>query len=223
MHQRKSKKIFIYFFILIALGSITNLNLQKFNFNKISYIKVTGLNEIENLYLLKKIQSLNLENVFFVNKKKINEIISKNSLVENYKVSKVYPSTLVVAVNQTNLLAKINKDGNILIIGSNGKFIENSYDKKHLPFIFGSPQAQDFLKFKKILDDSKIPYNQIKNFYFFPSKRWDIELKNNTILKLPKDHVKESLDNAFNFLNDKNFKELKIDDVRVMNQIIIND
>ena len=28
-------------------------------------------------------------------------------------------------------------------------------------------------------------YNDIQNFYFFPSKRWDIELKNNIIIKLP--------------------------------------
>ena len=63
----------------------------------------------------------------------------------------------------------------------------------------------------------------IENFYFYPSKRWDIELKNNIVLKLPKDDIKISLDYSFNFLKNNNFKNNKVIDARVKNQIILND
>ncbi len=222
MHQRKSKKILIYFFVLILLGSINSLNLPDFDLNKKNFIKVSGLNETEKLSFIEEIQNLNLGSIFFINKNKFNEIIFKNSLVESYKISKIYPFTLVVTVNKTNFLAKINKEGKILIIGSNGKFIEDNYNNKDLPFIFGKPKIQEFLEFKKILDGSKISLNEIKNIYFFQSKRWDIELKNNIVLKLPRENIKDSLNNAFKILNDKNFKDLKIIDFRVSNQIIIN-
>ena len=33
---------------------------------------------------------------------------------------------------------------------------------------------------------------KLKNLYFFPSKRWDIKLKNNILLKLPKNLTKEN-------------------------------
>ena len=57
----------------------------------------------------------------------------------------------------------------------------------------------------------------------FPSKRWDLELKNNIIIKLSQKHTKKSLDDAILFLNETNLKELKIIDARIKNQIIIND
>ncbi len=223
MHQRKSKKILIYFFVLILLGSINSLNLPDFDLNKKNFIKVSGLNETEKLSFIEEIQNLNLGSIFFINKNKFNEIIFKNSLVESYKISKIYPFTLVVTVNKTNFLAKINKEGKILIIGSNGKFIEDNYNNKDLPFIFGKPKIQEFLDFKKIIDDSKFSYEEVKNFYFFPSKRWDLELKNNIVLKLPKKNSKNSLDYLFEFIADKNLKNNLIIDARIRNQIIYND
>ena len=61
------------------------------------------------------------------------------------------------------------------------------------------------------------------NLYFFPSKRWDIELKNKIIIKLPIENVSNSLDDIFRFLNNDNIKNIKTIDARVKNQIILND
>ena len=36
MHQRKSKKIIIYFFLLFALGSINNIGLNKLKFYELN-------------------------------------------------------------------------------------------------------------------------------------------------------------------------------------------
>ena len=43
--------------------------------------------------------------------------------------------------------------------------------------------------------------------FFFPSKRWDIEIKNGIIIKLPKSNVKKSLNQSFEVLNDEKFKQ----------------
>ena len=92
-----------------------------------------------------------------------------------------------------------------------------------LPFIFGKPDSNEFLQFKKKIDQSNFPYDEIKNLYFFPSKRWDIELKNKIIIKLPIENVSNSLDDIFRFLNNDNIKNIKTIDARVKNQIILND
>ena len=73
------------------------------------------------------------------------------------------------------------------------------------------------------IDDSKISYDQIKNIYYFQSGRWDLELENNVLLKLPKDNIKTSLDNSFEFIYYNNFLNNKTIDSRVENQIIVND
>ena len=45
MHQRKSKKILIYFFLFLSVGSINNIYLNNFKFDKIKNIKISGLDE----------------------------------------------------------------------------------------------------------------------------------------------------------------------------------
>ena len=65
MHQRKSKKILIYFFLLILLGSVNNINFNKFKFEDIQKINISGLSDEEEKNLLFDIHNLKLENIFF--------------------------------------------------------------------------------------------------------------------------------------------------------------
>ena len=66
MQKGKSKRILNYFFLLILLASINNTNVNNFTgFDKIKSIKINGLSDHENLNLLKNIENLNLENIFF--------------------------------------------------------------------------------------------------------------------------------------------------------------
>ena len=224
MHQRKSKKIIIYIFLLLILGSINNLNLiNSFKFDKIKNIKVSGLKETDNEIILKSLENLDLRNIFLINNYEISKIVSSFSLVEKFEIFKKYPSSLSIEIKKTDFLARINIDDTILIIGSNGKLLENRSSEKNLPFIFGKPNITEFLKFKSKLDISQIDYNKIKNFYFFPSKRWDIQLKNNIVLKLPREKLSDSLDDAFEFINNESFNNTKVLDLRIKNRLILND
>jgi len=218
MQQRKSKKILIYFFLLLVVGSINNISFNGLKFQNINNINITGLDIKNKLILLKKIESLNLNNIFLINKIDLKDEIESNTLVENYSIFKRYPSALDINIEKTKFLAKINKNGQIFYIGSNGKFIKNSSLNNKLPFIFGNPEVFEFFKIKEIIDKSKISYTEIKNFYFFHSKRWDLELIDNTIIKLPNDNINLALNLAIEFLNDH-----KLIDARIQNQIILND
>ena len=223
MQQRKSKKILIYFFLLILVGSINNTNLSGLKLHNISEINITGLDIKDKSVLLKKIKNSHLNNIFSINKNDLINEIELNSLVEKYLIFKRYPSTLDIKIDKTKFLAKINKNGQIFYLGSNGKFTKNDFSNNQLPFIFGNPEVVEFFKIKEIIDKSKISYNEIKNLYFFPSKRWDLELKNNTIIKLPNDNTNLALNLAIEFLYDNEFINNKIIDARIENQIILDD
>ena len=223
MHQKKSKKIFIYFFLLLIFGSINNINFKKKELKKIKKINIIGLNDNDKKIILQNLQSIKFNNIFLIDYKDLNEILNSNEFIESHEIFKKYPSTLDIKIKKTKLLAKINRDGKLLFIGSNGKFLKNEKSNFQLPFIFGNPEVKDFLKLKSIIDESNILYEDVKNFYFFPSKRWDLELTNNIIIKLSKKNTKENLNNVFDFINNENFKNIKIIDARVENQIIIND
>ena len=218
MQQRKSKKILIYFFLLLAVGSINNINFNGLKFQNINNINITGLNIKNKLILLKDIENFNLNNIFLINKIDLEDEIESNTLIESYSIFKRYPSSLDINIEKTKFLAKINKNGQIFYIGSNGKFIKNNSLNNEPPFIFGNPEVFEFFKIKEIIDKSKISYTEIKNLYFFPSKRWDLELRDNTIIKLPNDNINIALNLAIEFLDDNKFI-----DARIENQIILND
>ena len=223
MHQRKSKIIFIYFFLLIIVSSISNKFVDNFKSLKIKNINVSGLESKDNQIILDKIKYLKLENIFSINKNEILKILNSNSLIESYEIFKIYPSTINIIIKKTEFLAKINDNGKIFLIGSNGKLIPTVKPYKDLPFIFGNPKIDEFLKFKQIIDNSKFSYNQIENLYFYQSKRWDLKLKENILLKLPNDFSNKILDTLYEFLEEYNVKNFTIIDSRIKNQIILNE
>ena len=223
MHQRKGKKILIYFFLLFIVGSINNISLNNLKLKKINYININGLGKNDNAILLQEIKNLNLDNIFSINKNEIINQINLNSLVENYNIFKRYPSSIDVNIKKTKFLARINNNGKIFLVGSNGKLTENNFSNNQLPFIFGNPNIYRFLDFKKTIDQSKISYEEIKNLYFFSSQRWDLELKNNIIIKLSENYTKESLKLAMEFLYSDEFRDVTIIDARIKDQIILND
>jgi len=223
MHQRKSKKILIYFFLLFLVGSINNININNLKFLSVKDINVTGLENEDNSIISKKIKNLKLDNIYLINKKELNTLIETNNLVEKYFIFKKYPSSLNINIDKTSFLARISKNGKIYDLGSNGKLIENNYSNNQLPFVFGNPEIIEFFNIKKIIDESQISFEEIESLYFYLSKRWDLELRNNIVIKLPNDNIKESLKLALEFLHTNEFKDIKIIDARIKNQIILND
>tara|TARA_Y100000591_G_scaffold309068_1_gene310042 strand:+ start:617 stop:1288 length:672 start_codon:yes stop_codon:yes gene_type:complete len=223
MQKRKSKIILIYFFLLTILGSINNIGLSNIKFNNVENINISGLNNSDNEIVLKDLKNLNLESIFSLDDRAISKIMDSNTLIEKYIIFKKYPSTLDIEVKKTNFLANINKNGSTFIIGSNAKLIKKNQLRNDLPFIFGNPEINEFINLKKIIDTSNISYNEIKNFYFFKSKRWDLELADNTVIKLSENNIEASLNNAYKFLNNNNFENIKVIDTRIKNQVILND
>ena len=225
MPQRKGKKILIYFFLLLLVGSINNDKINNFKFEKIENINVLGLGHNDNQVLLYNIIDLDLGNIFFLDKKRIDKIIDSNTLIHDFEIFKRYPYSLDINVKRTKFLARIKDENKIFLIGSNGKLtpIEYKDKSKYLPFIFGKPEIDQFLKFKKKIDESKFKYKDINNLFFFSSDRWDIQLENDLLIKLPSKNIKKTLDLVSDFLLENDNNSIKIIDTRIQNQIILDD
>ena len=223
MHQRKSKKILIYFFLLILVGSINNNSINDLKLKKVKNINIFGLEENDQKNLLYNLNSLDLKNIFFINKKKFQNTIEKNSLVKEYNVIKKYPSSIDINIKKTSFIARINENGKFFLIGDNGKLSNNNNSKIQLPYIFGNPEIKNVLEFKKIIDHSNLDYSRIKSLYYFKSNRWDLKFYNNIVIKLPEKIEKETLDKISIFLKNIKLENKKIVDARIKNQIIILD
>ena len=222
MLQQINKKIIFYISLVIILGTFNNKNLKNFDLPKINMVNIEGIEFNDNEYL-KIMNLIKLNNLLSIQKSQIKEILNSNNLIEEYEVFKKYPSSLEIKIEKTNFLASTNINGKNYLVGSNGKFINTKDYSQNLPFIFGNFETEKFLEFKKIILQTDFKYNNIKNFYHFPSGRWDIEMISGVLIKLPISGIRESLNLSIDLLDDIEFSNIKILDIRQKNQIVIND
>ena len=222
MLQQINKKIIFYISLVIILATFNNKNLKNFDLPKINMVNIEGIEFNDNEYL-KIMNLIKLNNLLSIQKSQIKEILNSNNLIEEYEVFKKYPSSLEIKIEKTNFLASTNISGKNYLVGSNGKFINTKNYSQNLPFIFGNFETEKFLEFKNIILQTDFKYNNIKNFYYFPSGRWDIEMISGVLIKLPITGIKESLNLSIDLLEDKEFSNIKILDIRQKNQIVIND
>ena len=222
MHQQISKKLLLYFFLLIIFGTINYKNLILFEFFKIKEINIVDIDFKDNQNFLSNLNLFKKQNILFLSEIDIKKKISENELIENFSIFKKYPSTLLINIKKTNFLAYLKKDNELFLIGSNGRLIKTKDKIKDLPHIFGNFENKDFFKLKNIIDKSDLDFEKIDNLYFFPSGRWDIETNFGIMIKLPSENLKESLELSLEIIKDKKFDNIKIIDLRQNNQVIVD-
>ena len=193
MHTKKNKKILIYLFLFCIIGTLNNKNLSNFHFPKINQINISGLDNQENSEILKSLEVFKSDNLFFLDPKKIEKMINNISYIDEFYISKKYPTTLNVKIQKAKYMAYTIKDNKTFILGSNKKLIVASDMKKKLPYIYGDLEIEKFFDLKKDIERSNFEFDEVKNLFFFTSGRWDIETFSGVVIKLPRSMVDETL------------------------------
>ena len=223
----KNFKFFLYIFIFIFLSSINNLwwIKTKDSIFKISEIEVTGLKEELNYNIKKKLNFIFGENIFFINSHKIKKELNNINYIENYKIKKYFPSKLKINIKKTKILAQAFNNNKKYYIGSNTKKIDNleEIDNKNYPTIFGEFSVKEFIKLRNIIYDAQFDLKNITNYYYFKSKRWDIKLKNGTLIKLPRENIHDAIVLVKNIISKNINNQKKIIDLRMEEQIIFSN
>ena len=228
MHQYidKKKNILFLFLLLFFLSSINSQLFvkKKESFYSLQSIEVTGLEKKLNKEIEQNLNFLKNTNIFFIDRKILKDQISKYDFIEKYNVFKLYPSKIILELQKAEFLARTIKNNEIFLIGSNSKFINtekfNNYED--LPMVFGKFTAEKFISFNKIINQSDLNYNNIKEIFFYPSGRIDIKNKDNLLIKLPIQNLEKTLGIANKIINNKNLNN-NIIDLRISNQLILSN
>ena len=114
-----------------------------------------------------------------------------------------------------------NKAKYILDSSSNLILFKQDIGLNNLPGIFGEEAENNFVYFLNLLKKNNFPIKQIKNFYYFQIGRWDLQLANNKIVKLPHNNIKDAVIKSIELLDHKNFKSYNIIDLRIDGKIIV--
>ena len=226
----KDRKVKLFFylilFFLLSTQITKNQNIKKHSTTKVNFIEVIGMSYENNLKVSESLNSLLFQNIFFINKNDIHNILKDNNLIESFYIKKLYPNEIKINIKQADFLAITNQKGKKFYIGSNGKLIPvekiKNYNKK-LPFVFSKSNYNEFIKLKKIIDKSKFQFEEIESFYYFPSNRWDFKTNKGTLIKLPKKNILESLKLIDLIKNNAQFKNNNIIDLRISKRIIFSN
>ena len=228
MHLLKNNKI-IYFYLVsfLFLTTIFNKNLDNI-YKNVFLIKDIKINletsEIKDEIYLKTKYLINT-NILNINKKKLHKELKKLNFLENIKIKKNYPSTIIIDTKKTKLIAVTYKNQQKYYLGSNGKFIlsKNLKNNQNLPVIFGNFNVSDYFELNEILKEEDINANNIIKYYYHKNKRWDLYLSDNIIIKLPNKNVKRAISLYKIFKNSNTIKNNTIIDLRISNRLVLKN
>ena len=170
-HYIDKKKIFLFLFLTIFFLSSINSQIfveKKKSFYNLKSIEVIGLDNTINLEIEKNLSFLKNTNIFFIDREILKDQISKYNYIENYNIIKLYPSKIILELQQTDFLARTIENNEIFLIGSNSKLINTKKFSNHedLPMVFGKFTTEKFVLFKKIINKSDLEYDKIKEIFF---------------------------------------------------------
>lgn len=226
LQSTNKKRYLIYVFLFLILSTFNNLNFTKFDFFKVKKIEVISSNNVKETEIIndlkKRLSVFKNQNIFFIKRDLAQTAIFKNKWIAEFSIQRIYPSQLTVIFEKVVPIANIIVENNLYFVGSNFKLIKTKNLNKNLPNIFGKPKMLNLSIFINQIDKSNFNYNDISEFYYLKSGRWDIKTNKNVLIKLPKENVLESLDLAYELINNENFLIKKKINLTVKNQLIIN-
>ena len=215
------RRILIAALLLTLLTTISSqiiINFSKFNLEEINIENNTLVEESDLKSLLNPFYNKNL---ISINNNEIGKVLLKNSFIESFIIKKKYPNTLNVVIFEKKPIAILLNKKKKFFISEKIELIEYRKISKfeNLPYLLGN--KDDFKNFYYDLKKIKFPLDKIKKYTFYESKRWDLETKNNVIVKLPSKNYLKSLKNYLELSNKNNFQKYKIFDYRIDNQLIL--
>ena len=215
------KRLVIALFLIILFTTINSQ--QRFITSQFDLKTI----EIENNLLLKDNDIKNLlisfynKNLVFLNNNEVKKALMQNSLIESFIIKKKYPNTLKVKIFEKKPIAILFDKKNKFYLSEKIDLIEfkNLPNYQNLPYVLGN--KDDFKVFYKNLIKINFPLNVVKKYTLYETNRWDIETKNNQIIKLPSKNYLKSLKNFLNLKSKNDFEKYKLFDYRINKQLIL--
>ena len=204
--------------LLTTINSQQKIAISKFNLKEII---------IENNLLLKDKDIINLlfpiynKNLLFLKNTEVKRALMQNSFIESFDIKKKYPSTLKIRVFEKRPIAILLNKKNKFYLSEKIDLIEfkSLPDYQNLPYVFGN--KDDFKIFYKDLKKINFPTDLIEKYTLYETRRWDLEIKNKKVIKLPSKNYITSLENFLDLKGKNSFEKYKLFDYRISNQLIL--
>ena len=215
-------KRFLIAIFLLLLFSTYNIE-KKFELKdfKIKLITIENNEIIQEGVIKKNLSFLYNQNLFLMKTNEVKNKMNEIDFIDSFKIKKIYPNEIRIKVFEKTPIVILQNKKEKKYYTSKDDVIDfiNLKQFQNLPTVFGDKES--FRVFYENLKSTKFPLNEIKAFYLFESKRWDLITYENQTLKLPIKNYNKSLKNFHEIKDQDNFKKYKIFDYRINNQLIL--
>ena len=224
--DNKKIRILFYFFFIFFLSTI---NFFKIETNKtqsiflVNNIEILGTKKINKNELLQNLKLFYDQNILLIRKNDIQKIIEKYELIKEFNIKKVYPDKLKIEIYESEIVGFVIKNKKKYFLTDHKKLLltdDFNLITGTLPFIYGQNTEKYFSTFYNMLNKKNFNHKLIKNYYFFESQRWDIELKNGLIVKFPIYELEKAIEISQELIKNKNFNTLSVIDLRIKGKVI---
>ena len=215
------KRLIIALVLLLLFSTYKPQKLFLNNKFNIKEIKIENNFIIKDVDIKRNLAFLYDVNLIFLNFTDIEKKLKKNDFIENFEIKKIYPNKLKIKIYEAKPLAILQNKKKKFYISKNITLINylDLENYRNLPIVFGD--KENFTILYTNLVKIKFPLEIIKKYYLYESKRWDLEIYQKKIVKLPIENYIKSLENFMNLQQENSFKKYKVFDYRINNQLIL--
>ena len=243
--NRRRKKIYfptiliLLFFLIIVIyillfydqkifkqfNSIIENYSDKYQYS-LSVVNINGLNNINEDEILNLIKPYKDSSIFLIPIKKIAKKISQNNWVKSINIQSNYKDTIEINIDESKPIGIYTTGIQNILFSDDLKILENiaNNEKRFSALIKfeGNNSIHESIKLIDSFPDDFIQY--VDKAFLINQRRWDLELKNSILLKLPENNIKEALENYkkiyINFSNEE-LIEIESIDLRMKKNIIL--
>ena len=192
----------------------------------LSVVNINGLNNINEDEILNLIKPYKGSSIFLIPIKKIANKISQNNWVKSINIQSNYKDTIEINIDESKPIGIYTTGIQNILFSDDLKILENiaNNEKRFSALIKfeGKNSLHESIKLIDSFPDDFIQY--VDKAFLINQRRWDLELKNSILLKLPENNIKEALENYkkiyINFSNEE-LIEIESIDLRMKQKIIL--
>ena len=225
--MKRLYRVVLLILTLIFLSTFKSINSENF-FNKkslfrIEKIEIVNNSTIKKNKILEKLHNIYGKNILLVKGREIIDPLKSINFLEKIEVKKKYPRTIIIKVFETRPVAILYKNNNKYFLDNLSNMIlfkENIFTES-FPGVFGEGAEHKFGVLFDKLNNTNFPKEKIKKYYYFQIGRWDLQLQNDQVIKLPPDKTLKAIKKSIELLNRNDFKNYNVIDLRIHGKIVV--
>ncbi|MBM3576228.1 MAG: FtsQ-type POTRA domain-containing protein [Alphaproteobacteria bacterium] len=162
----------------------------------ISAVTITGQSRLSERELLDAAGVGPRNSLPFLDATAVRDRLMQVPLVKSARVMKLYPSRLVIAIEERQPSALWQRDGRVAVISEDGVPIDELRDQRYLglPFVVGEGAQKRLPEFLMLMTKAGDLSHRIKAGVLVAGRRWNFEMTNGVTVKLPEIGPAEALE-----------------------------